>query len=250
MRRILLTMLVAVGATHAAIAEQVTLVGSPWAPYFEQSLPENGLAAHIVSEAFRRAGYDTVLEVRGWHEALQGAELGIGYVLLSAWRTDQRAETLAFSKAYLQNIVGLVKIRGRAFEYPELFDGSRGDLVMGLVKDYAYGDALAQFSGLRRAEAEALPKAVLDLVKGNTSFIVGDELALRFHVNTYFKEQRDDFEYSRPVAMRGLRIAVSRNHEGHEKIIADFEAAIETMRAERFIQKLRDRYYDSEFQQP
>jgi ABC-type amino acid transport substrate-binding protein len=163
-------------------------------------------------------------------------------VIVAAWRTDERAEQLAFSQPYLQNVIRAVKRRESDFGFPELLDGRLKDLPMGVVRDYAYGEALETFENHPRYTENTLPQVLIALTHGRIAFTIGDEIALRYHIRTYFGAEADAFEFSRPLALQGLRMAVSRSNPHHERIITDFDAAIADMRADGTLERLSAPY--------
>lgn len=225
-----------------ARAETLNLVGSSWPPFSEQSLPSNGMAAELVAEAMRRAGYDTKFVVGNWERVLQGAGMGFGGVIIGIWRTDERAQTLAFSQPYWQNIIRVVKLKNTDYTYQQLLGGERKDLAMGLVRDYAYGDILDQFDKHPRFVENQLQQVLLKLRHGRVDFTLGSELALRYSINTYFPIDADKFVFSPPIALRGLRIAVSLKHPEHATIISRFETAIQEMKNDGTYYRITDPY--------
>ncbi|MEO9385974.1 substrate-binding periplasmic protein [Chromobacterium phragmitis] len=67
MWRLLLSALALSLACRAQAAEQtVDLATGEWPPYVSQQLPEQGVFAEIVREAFRRAGYQARMSFQSW----------------------------------------------------------------------------------------------------------------------------------------------------------------------------------------
>ncbi len=225
-----------------ARAETLNLVGSSWPPFSEQSLPSNGMASELVAEAMRRAGYETKFVVGNWERIAQGAGMGLGGVIIGIWRTEERAQTLAFSKPYLQNVIRVAKLRDTDYTFQQLLGGERKDLAMGLVRDFAYGDILDQFDKHPRFMENQLQQVILKLRQGRIDFTVGSELALRYSIDTYFPIDAGKFALSPPIALRGLRIAVSLQHPEHATIISRFETAIEEMKGDGTYHRIIDPY--------
>lgn len=226
----------------ASRSETLNLVGSSWPPFSEQSLPGNGMATQLVAEAMRRAGYETKFVVGSWERVLMGAGMGSGGVIIGVWRTDERAQTFAFSKPYLQNVIRVVKLKNTDYTFQQLLQGQRKDLAMGLVRDYAYGDILDQFERHPRFEENQLQQILLKLAQGRVDFTIGSELALRYSINSYFSVDADKFELSPPIALRGLRIAVSLQQPNHAAIISGFETAIEEMKSDGSYHRITEPY--------
>ena len=87
------------------------------------------------------------------------------------------------------------------------------------------------------------------LVNGEADLAVGDEWVLRHEIKQYLRSSAGQLELlPRPLDVRDLHIAVSRQHPRHERIIADFDAAIAAMREDGTFQKIIDshvaRYMD------
>jgi polar amino acid transport system substrate-binding protein len=67
---LVLTLLTMVGPVRAD--EPVKMMTNTWPPYVDPTLPEQGLAAELVTHIFTRAGYSVENTIESWPQALEG----------------------------------------------------------------------------------------------------------------------------------------------------------------------------------
>ena len=84
-------------------ARGVVILTSIWPPYVDPKLPGHGLAVSIVTEAFRRAGYEPRIESLDWERNLENARSGENGVIAAAYRSEERKRDFVFTDAYLTN---------------------------------------------------------------------------------------------------------------------------------------------------
>ena len=221
---------------------ELKVAASSWPPYAEQTLPGQGLAIEIVTEALGRAGYELTITFGNWSRALEGTELGAFDVAASLWHTKERAAKLAFSEPYLTNHIKLLKCTDSDFTFEGLFAGREPGLTLGVVTNYAYEDLVARLDRPRVIPRNYVLQNLLKLTQGQIHLTLGDELALRYHLREYLRPEISRLEFSPPLASKGLHLAVSRSKSGHQEIVAAFDKAIAEMRADGTLQGLIDKY--------
>jgi polar amino acid transport system substrate-binding protein len=203
--------------------------GAVWAPYVDTSLDNGGLAADLVRTALERAGYTIDAKVETWPRASQGVSLGVYDMVVAMFRSEERAQDLAFSEPYLLNDVVLAARRGSGFEYRG--PASLERTTVGIVKDYVYDAAFDTHPGFRRVVNNHLIQNLLLLRQGRIQLVVGDKWAILYELSRFMPGAVNEFEFvTQPVATRGLRLAVSRTNPDHAEIIARFDREITAMR--------------------
>ncbi|KPK37180.1 MAG: hypothetical protein AMJ69_12310 [Gammaproteobacteria bacterium SG8_47] len=219
----------------------LNITGSTWPPYIDKSRPNFGVAADIVATAFKRAGYELNGKFESWPRTLEGTSIGVYDVIAAAWYTEERAKTLAFSEPYMFNDILLVKRKDDDIKFNGFAD-LRG-LVIGVVDGYAYDEAFDQAPNLLRVPANHVIQNLLMLTQGKVDLTIGDKWAIRHELAQYLPTAAAQLEFlPKPVARRGLHIAVSRANPQHEKIVADFNKALAAMKADGSWQAIIDRH--------
>ncbi len=241
---IFLIVLMAPLAGQAGTAEErpvLQLVGNVWPPYVSDKLPGYGVAVELVVTALKRAGYEVSGSFQPWSRALEGGRLGVYDVIVAAWRTPDRERDLHFSRPYLTSRILFVKRSGAPIEFHTL-DDLRG-LVIGVVQDYAYGGGLDQAEGLVKVPARTAVQNLLKLRQGQIDLSLGDEWALMYQVAEHMPHAASEFEFlPHALAERGIHIAVSRANSMHDRIVADFDAAIAAMKADGSYEKIIEKH--------
>ncbi|GGX54979.1 substrate-binding periplasmic protein [Saccharospirillum salsuginis] len=82
--------------------ETVRIAIGEWPPYLSQELPHNGVAAHLVKEAFEAGGVDVAFEYYPWQRVRVYVENGTQDASILWVRTEERAQSLLFSDVLLE----------------------------------------------------------------------------------------------------------------------------------------------------
>ena len=228
-------------AWASAPARELMVGGSPWPPYDGQDLPQKGMSNAIISTALKRAGYQVSYVFDTWPRVLEGARLGVYDVLPAVWYTRERARDLAFSKPYLASDVRFIKRRDSKIEFNSLADLE--GLMIGVVKDYAYGEEFAEAPGLIRVNANYIVQNLLKVAQRQVDLTLGDERTLIYALNLYMPESVKELEFlPKPLEHRDVHIAVSKATADYQTIVKDFDKAIAAMMADGSYQKIVDDY--------
>jgi polar amino acid transport system substrate-binding protein len=229
--RALLLLVTAIGSAAPASAEtrSVTIGASVWPPYVDPQLPGQGLALSIVTAAFERAGYRVEVELAPWLQTLESASAGDTAVVAAVWPTPERERELWLSAPYLENEIRLLKRRKKALEFKSLAD-LRG-LRIGVVYGFSYGPEFDRSTGFVRAPESHVLANLLQLLAGRVDATIGDERSLRYEMERHLRERKDEVGFlPRAVSVQPLCIGVSRRRPGGERLVADFDAALEELR--------------------
>ena len=217
----------------------LSLAADPWPPYVDPALPGEGVAASVVRTALSRAGFETTFTVAEWSFVLAETKAGRFDALADAWESAERERDFAFSDPYLENEIVLVKKRSAPFSFEQVRTGERQDLVLGIVRDYAYGDALAPLKRMPTRIDAYLTESLLHLVQGDVDVVLGDARAVRHHMHEFLRAHEADLEISpEPMARLPLRLAVARVRPDHERILTAFNRELAAMRADGTLAKL------------
>lgn len=226
-------------AGAVARGEPLRIAGDPWPPYVDRALPHHGLSVGIVTEALTRAGHTTRLTITEWEHVMEGTQAGSFDLIVDAWESEERAKVFAFSEPYLFNELKLVKLADAPFSFEDILSRARPELTMGLVRDYAYGEALAPLRAYANRNETYLIQILLRLIQGEVDFVVGDDRAVRYHVRETLRAHAQRIQIAPEALSRaGLRVAIALDHPRRQEVLADFSRGIASMREDGTLAKL------------
>jgi sorbitol/mannitol transport system substrate-binding protein len=121
-------------ARQAAAANVVTLAAGERAPYIGKGLPENGYVSELVTEAFKRRGYQVKIDFYPWARTQQLASEGKVDGLLPVFREEDQVRNPGFvySNPLPGDTIGFLKKKSLLFSYTKA----------GLEKPGAFLDSL------------------------------------------------------------------------------------------------------------
>jgi len=239
----LLFLMLGMSSQTASAAEGLNIVYSgKWPPYADANLPQQGLGVDLVTTALQKAGYDTFLHIDSLDRILEGGKLGVYDVFATPWYSDTRNQYLDYSKPYLESYIRFVKKKGSDFEFNDFND--LDGMMIGIVQDYAYDEQFNESRKLIKIVERNLIQNLLKLKQGRLDLAVDDELVLQYEINQYMPNSMNKFEFlSKPLAVRGIHIGVSRENPNHAKIVAAFDKAIAEMKKDGSYDKIVQKHY-------
>lgn len=240
MRRLLMGCCLLTGLWLSLPASAVTLrlVADPWPPFTDQSMPNKGIATEIVTRALARAGYTTQYEQVPWARALQGIEAGRYDVLVNAWFNEARLHAGLFSAPYLHNRICLLQNS----RIKQTYDGSLASLrpfSIAVVRDYAYSPQFDADTSLQKVLVQNFSQALRMLAADRVDMALEDEYVARYYLQREPEAVRESVKFvGPPLSENSLHILVSRKTPDYERIVADFDKAIDSMRADGTLEQL------------
>ena len=218
------------GIAAAEEAPTLTVAASNWAPYVDSRVNSKGAIVMLIRTALERAGYSVDVVFEPWPASLEKVKAGTHDVLAGAWYTDERNETLAFSRPILENDILFMKRADDIFVWygRESLEGKR----IGVVEDYAYSDKRYDTTGLAIVRASSVRENVKRLLDGELDLVLGDYMVMRHEADQLVASSKLDM-VPRLIERRELKLAVSRKNPDHEEIVAAFDRAIAQMKEDR-----------------
>jgi len=226
----------------AVAAQTLRLVADAWPPFTDATMVNGGLATDLVTRALVRAGYATQFEQVPWARALQGVGEGRYDVLINAWFSDDRTHLGQFSAPYLINRIRLLQQKGDNVTF-------NGDLVslhgksVAVVRDYAYSAGFDGESQITKVPVHNFSMAVRMLAAGRVNLTLEDEYVARYYLQQESPKVRNAVEFfGPPLAENTLHILVSLKNPEHDQIVAGFDSAIASMKADGSYARLMHDY--------
>ena len=233
------------GSAGAFAQQPLRLMANTSPPYADEKLPQRGLALELVGHVFDGTKTHPEITIENWSRAVEGARLGVYDGLAAAWYSQERAQDLLYSEPYLRSELIILKRRGDMNDYSELADLAGGKL--GVRVDYAYGVDFDAIPNLILVPENHLIQNLLNLLNGQVNFVIGDQRTIVQQLHEYLGDKVVQFEVTDiklPAVAR--HVAISRSLSGHEKTVADFNAALAKVRKDgshqAIVKKWDDRY--------
>ena len=214
---------------QAEQSKDLRVTASPWSPYVSRDLPGNGVAVSIVTTVLKRAGYTSSFSLQQWPRDLEGTRLGEYDVIASIWFTEERARDLVFSHSIFENRIKLMVRTDSDIKIakPDALKGYR----VGVVEDYAYAQGAYKDLPIEIVKSTTLEENLQRLLQGDIDIAVADEQVALYTLNNKIHGGIRQIRIARdPLSTRQLKIAVSRKNIDSEKIISDFNAALQQMK--------------------
>jgi len=206
-------------------------LGSDIWPPFTNSVGETAFASEIVKEALNRnkvaidqrtMDFNTVLKALE-NQALDGSG--------AMWKTAERDRSLYFSEPYLQNQLVLVAKKESGLQVDELTALSGKKLA--IVESYAYGEELDAIDDVNFVYGKSDQANFLKLLQGEVDYMIIDELPIRYLMQSQPQKFSDNLVISeKPVIVKSLHLAIRKDIEGAEDLLAKFNESIKKMLAD------------------
>lgn len=221
--------------------EPLRVVGDEWPPYVDESLPGSGLSVEIVTEALKRAGYETRFSLEDLSRAIAGARIGVYDVVSNIWYTEEATTDLDFTDPYLSNEMCFIKRKGVDIEFAFLSD-LRG-MAIGVVKDYPYPREFVMARDILKIPVPTMMPALNALAAGQLNLVLGDKRDIDFLLAKFMPQDAKTLEYlPQCFPKTDLFAAVSKANPNHAKIIQDFNTALKRMKTDGSYQFIVDKH--------
>ena len=224
---VIIALLFGLNATLATGAEVLRITANVWPPYVDDQISGNGVAIALVTEALERAGYEVQLGIEPWPKALEATQDGQYDIVCSLWLTDDRAATLAFSEAYIENHIKFIKRSNSDLQYHDRKD--LDGLRIGIVNDYAYSAQPYDTTGIEVTTSGSVKNNIERLLNDEIDLVLADSRVAFYEVDELRAAKRITV-LPKPVITRGLRIGVSKQRPDHAQIVAAFNRAVAQMK--------------------
>lgn len=218
----------------------VRLATLAWEPYVGPALENRGYVSEIVVEAFKRAGYTTIISFYPWARAVKTAEYGEADGVFPEYYDEGRKKDFVFSDPFPGGPVGLYKRKDTKVSYsidPRLnqtealrsLQGYRFGVVRGYINTADFDKA----DFLKKDEVFGDELNIKKLYNRRIDFMFIDKFVAEHLINNKFPEYEAELEFMEPpLENKLLYIAFSKNAANYQEKLAAFNQGLEQIIAD------------------
>lgn len=262
---IIVTLSLFIAVQSFAAQKQVRLLTLDWEPYVGSNMPNNGLTAEIITQAFEKAGYDVKIEFHAWDKAMEMARNGKADGVFPAYHEKSREEHFIFSKPFAKSPLALCKIK--YFQSPSPGGGvgdEKGHYIQyitdpridqtqalrdlkkykfGVVKAYAHTPEFDAADFLTKVQVASDEDNIAQLLRDEVQLIVIDRYVARNIMTKKFPWRSGEIEFMQPaLSLKNLYLAISKNTNDSEEKLKAFDAGLKILKEDGILDKLMRQY--------
>ncbi|GGY47570.1 amino acid ABC transporter substrate-binding protein [Bacterioplanes sanyensis] len=237
-----LCVLTMVLSSNWALAEKISLATVNWQPFYGDDLPENGFFTAIAREAYKRAGYELVVDFLPWKRALEEARKGKYDGLLGAYYSEDRAKTFYYSDIVHTNDEVFIQNIGRGIEFNQLEGLKR--YKIGAMRGSAQLEELRS-KGFDVDETTDDVQNLKKLAADRVDLIIMGRQQFYYQLNnsSELAGLKDNFELiNPPFKSFELFCAITKKRPDGAEITKKFNAALNEMKSDGTIQAILSRF--------
>ena len=232
--------LLLVSPLSSANSKVIIGLQNEWPPYIIAGNPPTGLSVDIIKAAYATQGYDIQIQIKPWSRALKEVEHGRDVVVIAAWYSETRKDTLLFSEPYLYNEISLVTLEGKQFEWGTYKDLS-GKSV-GVIKSYAYDDDFLTSPWFTRVESTDLLTNIHKVMNGRIDMFIEEYRVAQWTMRKN-KIAPSLFTKIYPnVAYSGLHVASGKTNPNAQRYIDAFNQGLHLIRSNGELDRIVKKY--------
>jgi len=218
--------------SSTAFAGGVVKAGTvDWPPYYGKNIKDGGFVTDITREALKRTGWEYELEFMNWNRAMGLCKQGKLDMVQGAYPNDERKKEYLMTEKYASVDVVFMKKKGSDIAYSKLED-LKGKKI-GMVRGYAYPDAVTKASYLKIDFADKLILNVKKLLAGRIDLLIGAKAVIIDTTNQEMPGKGSELVALDPaVQTNDLHNLFSRKSPNGDQLLADFNKGLEMIKAD------------------
>jgi len=208
-------------------SQTLNLSSDVWPP-FTNVEAEKSLAMDIVAQALGNDSITVNYKIVDFITVMEDINKGDADGSAALWKNDAREEILLFSSAYLENQLILVGRKGADVEVSSFEELE--EKRIGVVEDYAYGEELKSGINNQIIHGESDQQNLERLLSQQVDYILVDAILIQYLLKYQLNDVTEFLEIGEiPMLTKFLHLAIRKDYPEAEQIIANFNAAINTM---------------------
>ncbi len=212
-----------------ASEKEIYLTSAEYPPYYGEELENQGFITEIISEAFKRVGYDLKVKFFPWKRAEGMAKKGFSDGMFPPWYTKEREKWFVFSNPIPPpNTIGFFKRKDKKVTFKTYQDLK--PYRIGCVLGYAYSKDYFE-AGLKNQKSYTDKQLITILVQGKIDLAYIDKIQATYLLKTKFPKQSDYFEFMEPpLEIKQQHLVISKKTKNTQTKINDFNRGLKMIK--------------------
>ncbi len=208
--------------------KEVSLATLNWAPYVGKKLENHGFTAEIVSEAFKRAGYQVEIKFMPWKRVLSQVKLGKFDAGFPAYYSEERAKLYAVSDSFIDGPLVFYKRKDKSISYKTLEDLK--PYKIGIVRGYVNTPEFDSADFLQKKLANSDEANLKKLFKEKIDLTIIDQFTAAHILNTSFSQGKGALDFiAPPLQLKTLHVIFSKESKEYEARVAAFNQGLKAI---------------------
>jgi len=212
-----------------------------WEPYVGRDLKNYGFTSEIVTEAFRRVGYEVTVTFMPWARVIQEVKRKKYDAAYPAYYSDERARVFALSRPFAQGPLVFYKRKAAKISFKTLQDLK--PYRIGVVRGYVNSPAFDAADYLKKEFTNSDESNLRKLLKGRIDLVVIDKYTAEHLIKRAIPEGLNQLESLEPyLQVKQLYLAVSRRVSGYQQMLEAFNYGLRQITEDGSIKKIMKKH--------
>lgn len=217
--------------------ETIEVTSLNWEPYIGKNLENRGFVAEIVTEAFKRGGYDTKITFYPWARAVDKAKKGEVDGYMPEYYSEELKKQFYLSEPFAGGPVGFFKRKGDETTYKKLED-LKGKKI-GVVRGYVNEEKFDKATFLNKEAVTDDLTNIRKLLANRIDLFVADKFVGFYLLKKHMPEMMLQMEFVEPpLIVHDLYICINRGVKDAKKKIEAFNKGLKMMQKDGSLDKM------------
>ncbi|MDA3788269.1 MAG: transporter substrate-binding domain-containing protein [Desulfobacula sp.] len=206
----------------------IKLASLNWGPYVEENLENYGFTSEIVSEVFKKAGYQVEIYFMPWARVLAEVKTGEYDAMYPAYYSEERSRTYALSNPIAQGLLVLYKRSCDTILYKTLMDLK--PYKIGVVRGYVNTPEFDSAVYLNKKIVNNDKQNLLKLLTGRIDLAVIDKYTAKRIIKIDIPQAAGKLNFlDPPLDNKPLYVGFSKAIKDYPKLLKNFNQALNDM---------------------
>lgn len=207
----------------------INLATDPWPPYYGPDMDKEGYFTEIVTEAFKKAGYDCNIHFVPWKRALEMSKTGKYDGILGAFYTEERTKDFAYSEPISESHLAFFSKKGKGIRYQTLKDLSQ--YTIGVIRGYYHSEEFKEATDLKKEEVNRAEQNIEKVLAGRIDLFIDSQEVISYLLNTTLSRYQDELEMIEPIyRTNALYVLISKKHPQYQQIVNDLNQGLQMLK--------------------
>lgn len=212
-----------------ASASSLTVVADEWPPYSGEALPSKGLSLDVIRSVLERAGYQVEVAVIPWARIMDGARKGSFDVVGSLFLTENLKPHVTYSEPYYTTEVNFLRRVGARQTFAKPNDLRPFSIAVG--DGFHHSEEFDSADYLNKVVVTTTLQSVQMVAHGRVELTLDSAEVIHHALEREDPSLQGMVEFlPKPLASRGIHMAVRNDLPMRDKVIADFNRMLGEMR--------------------